>query len=197
MQKLKVWGLTVLFLSACGSGQTTDERDCAYGTQTPTTGIGIKINGGTYGGDEVAQGIYLSSALTVSKVEVKLLRTASPTHLIRASFQTDALTAPSGTDVGGSATQIVTDIDNTDGEWIEFTLSSSAALTANTQYWLVLRSMAAQDTTNYVTWMGNSQNPLTNVLAMAETSTSAPAVWVASGGGHTALTDLLVRFGCN
>jgi hypothetical protein len=197
MQKLKVWGLTVLFLSACGSGQTTDERDCAYGTQTPTTGIGIKINGGTYAGDEVAQGIYLSNALTVSKLEVKLLRTASPTHFIRASFQTDNSSAPSGTDVGGYDTHDVSSVNNTDGEWIEFTLTSSASLSASTQYWLVLKSLAAQDTTNYVTWMGNSANPLTNVFAMARTNTSSPATWVASGAGHTTSTDLLVRFGCN
>jgi hypothetical protein len=70
-------------------------------------------------------------------------------------------------------------------------------LSANTQYWVVLRSLAAQDTSNYVTWLGNSSNPLTDVFAMAETSTSTPAVWVASGSGHSALTDLLVRIGCN
>ena len=198
MRKLNAWSLAVLLLSACGRAETTDNRDCAYGTQTSETGVGIKVNGGTYAGDEAAQGILLSSALTVSKVEVKLIRTASPTHLIRAAFQTDSSTKPSGTDVGGSATHLTTSINNTDGEWIEFTLSASASLSANTQYWFVLQSLTTQDTTNYVTWMGNSTNPLTNVFSMGKTNTTTPSTWAASGGsGHSALTDLLVRFGCN
>lgn len=199
MHKRKAWGLTLgLFFSSCGVIQTTDVRTCSFGNQTSETGVGVKVNGAQFAGDEVAQGVRVTTGLSVSKLEVRLMRSGSPTHLLRASIQTDNSASPSGTDVGGFGTALVTNVDDTaDGEWVEFTLSAAASLSANTQYWLVLRSLAAQDATNYVTWMGNSSNPLTTVFAMAETSTSAPATWVASGTGLTATTDLLVRFGCN
>jgi hypothetical protein len=98
----------------------------------------------------ISQGFRISDSTTFDAAWVKLSKVGNPSYTITARIYTDAAGSPSA--ATGSAATLSTKLvtSKADGEWYRFT-GLSAALTAGTQYHLVL-TLSTTDASNYIKW---------------------------------------------
>ena len=121
----------------------------------------------------ISQGFKVSESFTLDSIWVKLYKVGNPTYNLTARIYSDTASSPNAA-IGSAATisaKLFT--SKTDGEWYQIT-GLAAALTAGTQYHIVLSSLAAVDASNYVVWKvssGSKKYPHGNY----NTGTSVPA----------------------
>lgn len=125
-------------------------------------------------------GFIASETATFDEVFIKLYKVANPVYNLTVRVYSNTAGSPNAA-IGSAATlsmKLVT--SKADGEWYRVT-GLAAALTAGTQYHLVISSLAAVDATNYVVWKATASNkyPLggknlgTSVPAWTPTTTAA------------------------
>ena len=133
-----------------------------------------------------AQGFMVSENITNPTIWLKLLKAGNPTFNLTVSIRANSAGAPTGSDLMSTtlSTKVLT--SNTTGDWYAVTLTGS--LTANTQYHLILSSLAAVDNTNYIRWKATTTkkypfgniNQGTSVPAWTPTTTSSFCFLVAN-----------------
>lgn len=86
-------------------------------------------------------------------VYLLLGKVGSPTGNLTVTIETDSSSAP-GSISGGVASSSTVDATTltADHAYVRFAFTAKPVLTANTTYWLVLKSSASADSSNYVTW---------------------------------------------
>jgi len=107
---------------------------------------------GDFAGVEYAetQSFQIPSTLMVKGVQVYLKKFAGTPGDITVRIETDNTGSPSGTLANASATATITAFTETSLAWKEVSFSSAFSLTASTTYWLILKTAAAANDTNYV-----------------------------------------------
>jgi hypothetical protein len=107
------------------------------------------------GADWLAQKFTAGSSYTCTKIELPLFMTGSISgNVYVAIYSHDAGEDDPDTLVGGvsAAVSLSTLPVSGDGTWVSFTLSSGAALTSGSTYWIVVYTDNFGDTSNYVNW---------------------------------------------
>lgn len=131
----------------------TDNLDCYYSPGYQTTDYALRDAAAR---TEIAQGFKPNTSSTVTKVKLWLKKAGTPagTDTITLEIQTDSSGVPSGTPVSnGTSTAVdISDILTTSYAWVTFTFAVNPALTAGTQYHLVLTGAFTVSDVNYVLW---------------------------------------------
>jgi hypothetical protein len=110
--------------------------------------------------DKLAQSFQISTASTVSEVDLWLKKIGSPTGNMTVEIQTDSAGEPSGTAVtnGTSNTVSASTLTTSFGD-ITFSFASNPSLASGTTYWIVLTTADSQSNTNYVVWGADTSTP--------------------------------------
>lgn len=110
--------------------------------------------------DKLAQSFEISTASTVSEIDLYLKKVGSPTGNLTVEIQTDSAGEPSGTAVtNGTSNTVSASTLTTSFADITFTFSSNPSLASGTTYWLVLTTSDTQSNTNYVVWGADTSTP--------------------------------------
>lgn len=124
-----------------------------------------------------AQSFEVTESETLNTVAVKILKDGSPADNLTIEIHSNATDRPSGTALatsdsvsGATLTGIAT--------WIDFDLTAPLALTADTQYWIVLKRSGAADDTNFYRWRRSSSDAVADWFLSTFT-----AAW--TGGGSS------------
>lgn len=110
------------------------------------------------GADALAQGFQLGSSESVAAIYLWLKKTGSPTGNLQVKIQSDNSGDPSGSNLGASDTVAVTSLTTSYG-WILFTFPTPVALSASTQYHIVLETSGGQSPINFVEWGADGSAP--------------------------------------
>ncbi|MFA6067520.1 MAG: hypothetical protein WC810_02965 [Janthinobacterium sp.] len=128
------------------------------------------------------QGFKVSNNISVAQVQLRMYKSGTPGDNITVDIQTDNAGVPSGTPVAnGTSTALVantaiTQTVRANAELITFTFPTPPAITAGTQYHLVLYRSGARDTGNYADWVVDTTGPS---YANGTSSTRANGTWSA------------------
>ena len=142
------WGGAQM-LAPSGSGNT-----CATLQIQDDDSTSVSQAAGSY---YVSTGFKVSETATYDSIELKLTKAGNPTYNITARIYSDTAGSPNAA-IGTAATlscKLIT--SKADGEWYTFT-GLNIALTAGTQYHIVLSSLAAVDASNYLAWHRTGSN---------------------------------------
>lgn len=111
-------------------------------------------------GEQLAQGIQLSSASEISPIKLYLRKVGSPTDNLTVEIQADSSGDPSGTPVtNGTSDIVLASTLSSDFGFIEFAFSTSPSLSASTQYHIVLKTDGSQSDTDFVIWGTDASSP--------------------------------------
>jgi len=110
--------------------------------------------------DKLAQSFEISTASTVSEIDLYLKKVGSPTGNLTVEIQTDSAGEPSGTAVtNGTSNTVSASTLTTSFTDITFSFASNPSLASGTTYWLVLTTSDTQSNTNYVLWGSDTSTP--------------------------------------
>lgn len=146
-----------------------------------------KVVGDT-GGTETAQAMafQIAAAQTIKGVEAYLKKASGTPGDITVRIETDNAGVPSGTLAHANATATITSFSTSSYAWVSKDFTTAFALSATTTYWLVLKTAAASNDTNY-NWGADASSPSYTSGNMAA-STDGGSTWSAVSG-----TDALFR----
>jgi len=145
----------------------------ATGSIEDTTNGSFSNVAGSY---YLAQGFKVSETATFDAIWVKLYKSGNPTYNLTARIYSDTAGSPNAAIGTASTVSAKTLTSKTDGEWVQFT-GLNVALTAGTQYHIVLSSLVAVDATNYINWRYTNAKEFPH--GCINNGTSAP-VWTPS-----------------
>ena len=145
-----------------------------YETGTDTD----KIVGDT-GGTETAQGqsFQFTGALTIKGLEVYLKKNAGTPGDITVRIETNSTDKPSGTLANAAATATISSFSTTSYGWKTVEFDTAFSLSSATTYWIVLKTAAAANDTNYA-WAADGSSPTYTSGTMAA-STDGGTTWSA------------------
>jgi hypothetical protein len=110
--------------------------------------------------DKLAQSFEISTASTVSEVDLYLKKVGAPTGNLTVEIQTDSAGEPSGTAVtNGTSNTVSASTLTTSFADITFSFASNPSLASGTTYWIVLTTADSQSNTNYVVWGADTSTP--------------------------------------
>lgn len=110
--------------------------------------------------DKLAQSFEISTASTVSEVDLWLKKVGSPTGNLTVEIQTDSAGEPSGTAItNGTSNTVSASTLTTSFADITFSFASNPSLASGTTYWIVLTTADSQSNTNYVVWGADTSTP--------------------------------------
>lgn len=113
--------------------------------------------GGSGSEEELGQEFQVSENLNCSKVSLFLAKQGNPTDNITLRIETDNAGKPSGSLVDANATKTLEAADLASSKtWVDFEFPALIALTAETEYHLVLKRSGDRDESNFVKWHWNS-----------------------------------------
>lgn len=112
------------------------------------------------------QSFEVASPETLNVVAVKLTKEGSPADDITLEIQSNSSDRPSGTVLETASTVSGATLTST-STWYDFTLDAPLALSASTQYWIVVGRSGATDNTNFYRWR---RSPSADVVAAWLTS---------------------------
>ena len=140
-----------------------------------------KVIGDT-GGTETAQSqsFQLGAAQTIKSLQVYLKKAAGTPGDITVRIETNSTDKPSGTLAHASATATIPAFATTSYGWITIDFAAAFALAASTVYWIVLKTAAAANDTNY-NWAADDSSPSYTSGTMA-VSTDGGSTWAAVTG---------------
>lgn len=151
---------------AAAGGSTTN-------THASTEALGN--NGGTYV-DEVSQGFQLATGVTIESAKIQYGYKSGVVNPVELRIETDNAGEPSGTLADAALT-----VSLGAASWytpVTGTFATPAALSASTQYHLVLKLPSDPGTGNYVKFGGNNSDTSANGIAAYKTGGS----WAAMSG---------------
>ncbi len=132
----------------------------------------------------VAQGFKVSENTTVSALWLSIAKANNPTNNLQVEIWDDSSGSPNAVITNGTATAQSGRTHSTDSKWRRFVFPTPPALTANTQYHIVINSSGAVDAVNYwrLSWFNSSKKyPHGNVNVGNATPTWTPSPGAALG----------------
>lgn len=127
--------------------------------------------------DRLAQGVQMSATASVDFVDVKIARVGTVAGRIWCSLQADAAGNPSGTPLATSD-KLDASIVSTTAQVIRFPFRAPPALTASTQYHLVMEGDYTRSDSNHIVWRGLVAGGYANGVAKEYNGTT----WATASG---------------
>jgi len=156
------WRLVRSASSVYANGQRATSTDAGSSWTTDSTSdyaLDVTTVALDYG-QQLAQGIQLSSSSDISSIKLYLRKIGSPTGNLTIEIQTDSTGDPSGTPVTNGTSDVVdASTLTTSLALVEFTFTTSPNLSASTQYHVVLKTTDSQSDTDFVIWGTDESSP--------------------------------------
>ncbi len=135
-------------------------------------------------GKWVALGFVLDQAKTLNAVRMFITQTGTPaTSEITMEVQTDTTGAPSGSTVTGGTAQPIGSLPGNGNNSIETWSGFTCALSAGTQYWLVIKDTNATQASNFISVNLGSNRSFQSFGAGDEISWGWPSKTTTNSGG--------------
>jgi len=151
------WYKVMYCYGTSGEGLYLEQAKDYFLDQTYTTDdavISMRTGATTLEG---AQGFKVDTSGPVPFVDVKLIKVLAPTGKIWAEIRADSGGDPAA--VLATSDKLDISLIATSVQWVRFIFRTPAALTAATQYHLVVNGDNAIDAANYVNWRADSSAP--------------------------------------
>lgn len=207
--------LATLSLVGCAIDPTQDSASCTLSQQTTGSNGNISIRGAVFDNDisnntqnccdQIGQSFQVLTNTTTAQMEVKLIRVGYPSDgttstLTLNIFGGSETSGPTGTALATGTKSITSSSSgssgtiSTLGDWVNFTLTSTATLTASTVYWITLTADYTPSDTNVIRWMGTANDSYTRGLQMYR---FLDTTWTSTITTDSVTSrDLTFRFGC-
>jgi hypothetical protein len=173
---------TVGTATATGMAATGDVLSEYFVSQESDDGSSLTV--GATAAPRRAQSFEVPDGETLNVVELKLLKSGSPADNVTVEIHSNATDRPSGTVLETTSAVSGASLSGT-AAWYTFTLDTPLAISADTQYWVVVGRSGAADDTNFYRW--------SRILSDVDSTILHSSFTTSWSAGSNALYDLTFR----